>query len=399
MLYSAAVFGLGKYQQSGILELKKKNFYIIGFDENKDPFSKNDVDKFFKVSFLDYKKVENICKKNNIKYLFAFSTDAPLKLISILNKKLDLNGYTEECVNLVSDKIKLRNFFIEKMNLVKPNFFRLDNLKDFPRKKIYKSKTPFVCKPNIGSGSRGVFMFENHKNFLKLFKLNQSFYKDKMILIEKFIEGTEYAVEGWIYKKKFIYGCLSKKSRSKPPYLLDTSLIINIDNKKIKKKIENFFKVFIKKSKIDNVPIHFEFLLNNNSIVPIDIAVRGAGFGVYSNILSKIMGQSTNDILIKLIMNKKIHFNKPSKKTFFLSFLYSKKNGYLKGIKNYQKLVSLKSFLEVKLYKKINSKILSLKNGNDRIGHFLLEGSKKIINNDISLSEKFIKAEVKDERI
>ena len=41
MLYSAAVFGLGKYQKSGILELKKKNFYIIGFDENKDPFSKN----------------------------------------------------------------------------------------------------------------------------------------------------------------------------------------------------------------------------------------------------------------------------------------------------------------------------------------------------------------------
>ena len=78
MLYSAAVFGLGKYQKSGILELKKKNFYIIGFDENKDPFSKNDVDKFFNVSFLDYKHVENICKKNSIKYLFAFSTDAPL---------------------------------------------------------------------------------------------------------------------------------------------------------------------------------------------------------------------------------------------------------------------------------------------------------------------------------
>ena len=26
MLYSAAVFGLGKYQKSGILELKKKKF-------------------------------------------------------------------------------------------------------------------------------------------------------------------------------------------------------------------------------------------------------------------------------------------------------------------------------------------------------------------------------------
>ena len=30
-----------------------------------------------------------------------------------------------------------------------------------------------------------------------------------MILIEKFINGTEYAVEGWIYKSLFI--CLSKE--------------------------------------------------------------------------------------------------------------------------------------------------------------------------------------------
>ena len=69
---------------------------------------------------------------------------------------------------------------------------------------------------------------------------------------------------------------------------MDTSLIINFEDIKIKKKIENFFRVFIKKSKINNVPIHFEFLINNNDIVPIDIAIRGAGFGVYSNILSKI---------------------------------------------------------------------------------------------------------------
>ena len=78
----------------------------------------------------------------------------------------------------------------------------------------------------------------------------------------------------------------------------------------------------VKKSKINNVPIHFEFLLSNQNIIPIDIAVRGAGFDVYSGILSKIMEQSTNDIQIKLIMNKDIHFNKPNKKVFFLTLLY-----------------------------------------------------------------------------
>ena len=399
MTANVAVFGLGKYQKSGIIELHKKNFYIIGFDENKNPSSKSEVHKFFKVSFLDYKRIMNICKKYNVKYLFAFSTDAPLNLIALLNKKLKLNGYTEDCVKLVNDKIKLRNFFEKKMNLSRPSFFYSKNFKNLPLKKINNFKNPFVCKPSTGSGSRGVFMFKNKSQLLNLYKINQSFYKDKMILVEKFINGIEYAVEGWIYKKKFIYGCLSKKNRTKPPYLLDTSLIINFDNQKIKKKIENFFKIFIKKSKINNVPIHFEFLLSNQNIIPIDIAVRGAGFNVYSSILSKIMDQSTDDIHINLIMNRDIHFNKPNKKVFFLSFLYSKKNGYLKGVKNYPKLLSLKSFSEIKLYKKINSKISSLKNGSDRIGHFILEGHKKTIYKDIIFSKKFIKTEVMNEKI
>ena len=123
MTANVAVFGLGKYQKSGILELRKKILYI-GFDESKNPFSKKDVNKFFNVSFSNYKRIEKFCKKNNVRYLFAFSTDAPLNLIAFLNKKLNLSGYKEDCIELVNDKIKLRNFF-QKMNLSKPSFFIL----------------------------------------------------------------------------------------------------------------------------------------------------------------------------------------------------------------------------------------------------------------------------------
>jgi len=51
MLNSVAVFGLGEYQQKGVLELKKRGFYIVGFDEKKNPFLKNSVNKFYNISF------------------------------------------------------------------------------------------------------------------------------------------------------------------------------------------------------------------------------------------------------------------------------------------------------------------------------------------------------------
>ena len=76
---------------------------------------------------------------------------------------------------------------------------------------------------------------------------------------------------------------------------------------------------------MNNLPIHFEFLIRNNRIVPIDFAIRGAGFSVYSRILSKIMQQSTNNILVNLIMNLDIKFNKPNDRIFFLFFIFKQR--------------------------------------------------------------------------
>ena len=283
------------------------------------------------------------------------------------------------------------------MKKYKPKFNYFQNFDKISKKKFDKFKKPIVCKPNIGSGSKGVFFANDYLNFLKLFKENKSFYKNKKILIENFIQGTEYAIEGWIYNNKFILGCLSKKKRSNLPYLLDVSLIINYKNSNIISQVNKFFSKFIKKSNMNNLPVHFEFLIRNNRIVPIDFAIRGAGFGVYSEILSKIMQQSTNKILVNLIMNLDIEFNKPNDKTFFLRFLFSNKKGIFKGITNISKLKKLSSFRELQFYKKKNSKVSILKNGHDRIGHIILESSSKNLYKDVVKSDNLIKTKIENE--
>lgn len=399
MFNAVAVFGLGRYQQNGINELKNKGFRIIGFDEKKNPYSINSVDKLYKIPFSNIKKIQNICAKNNVKHLFAFNTDAPLKLISILNKRLKLYGYKERNIELISDKIELRKFFKFKMNLHSPKYFHFNNFNEIQKKKIKKLNFPIVCKPNVGSGSRGVFLAYSYDDLSKLFKVNKKFYKTNKILLEQFINNEEYAVEGWAHKKKFFFGCLSKKTRSKPPYLLDTDLIINYQNIEIKKKVTSFLNIFLKKNNINNVPIHFEFFEHNKKIIPIDISLRGAGFGVYSNILSKIMNQSTDNILINLLMNKKIMFNNPNQIIFYLNFFYSKREGFFNGIKNQKKLLNLDSFLEFELYKKINSKVFFLKNGSNRLGHCLLGANNKKIYKDIKFVKNFVKTKVSNERI
>ena len=69
------------------------------------------------------------------------------------------------------------------------------------------------------------------------------------------------------------------------------------------------------------------------------------------------------------------------------------------GKKNQKKLLNLDSFLEFKLYKKTNSKVFSLKNGTNRLGHCLLSSNKKKIYEDIKFVKSFVKTKVSNERI
>ena len=96
-------------------------------------------------------------------------------------------------------------------------------------------------------------------------------------------------------------------------------------------------------------------------------------------------------------MNKKIVFNKPNKKIFFLNFFSTENEGLFKGIKNIKKLTSLNTFSELDLYKKKNSKVFPLKKGGDRIGHVLLEGYLKSIIKDIDFVKNNVEAKVINE--
>jgi len=189
-----AVFGLGTFQKSGLQELKKLKYKIIGFDENKRPVNKNLVDKFYNISFKNKNKILNICKKYNVICLFAFSTDAPLNIISYINKKLKLSGYKERDIILVKNKNNFRNFLKEKLKINTPKFLLLKNLTIETIKK--NMALQIVCKSDEGSGSRGVFFCKNLNLLKYLFEKKKKFYKKKKILVEQFIPGIKYAVDG-----------------------------------------------------------------------------------------------------------------------------------------------------------------------------------------------------------
>ena len=137
--------------------------------------------------------------------------------------------------------------------------------------------------------------------------------------------------------KKFILVRSQKKKRSKPPKLFDLSLIINYQSPILLKAIKKYLLKLSKILRLLNIVFHLEFKFYKKKIYLIDCSVRGAGYSVYSEILSKIIKQNTDQILIDMFFNKPVKINKPSKEIFFLKFIYLKNLEKLK-----KKIISAK---------------------------------------------------------
>lgn len=375
---NVAVIGLGYHQLQAIKTLKK-NFNLYGFDQDINAAGKQYVKKFFNLDIKDNFKIYKICKKYKIKKALSFNTEASLNTVFFINKKL---GNKNNNIDLIQNKFKLRNL-LKKNFLATPNYSSYKTSYD-----VNKIGFPLVSKPFYGAGSRGVFLARNKIEFKKLLNENKSFYKDKKILIEQYIPGTEYAVEGWIDNKKEIYiGAISKKNRSKPPKLFDISLIINYQNSALLKAIKNYLIVLSKILRLFNTVFHLEFKFYKNRIYLIDCSVRGAGYSVYSEILSKIIKQNTDQILIDMFFNKPVKINKSSREIFFLKFIYLKNLEKLKKI-NKQKVEKLKTFCKIKFYRGINK---NSKNRNVRFGHILLSSfDRNLLNKEIKVLNNLI---------
>jgi len=349
----AAVFGTGPEQANGIKNLKKY-FIVYGFEDNKKIFDQKRVDISVNIRLRNKKKILEYLKKKKINFLFSFCSERTLPILSYLYLKLNKENNYAKLIKRSLNKYSLRKVFLKK-GIPTPKFSILENQKQIKIKKI--------IKPFTGSGSKGIVAI-NKNNFSKL-KIKNF----KNCLIEDYIDGDIYAIDGYCVKKLFFGLSLSKKLRDINSPLVDKKIIFNHQNKNLLNKANILGQKCCAALDVENVPIHLEFIRSKEGILyPIDFAIRGAGACLFNFCLSELISKDASDCQIKLQMNKSIQLNVKRKVFFYIYFLTAKKKSFMKRIDlSFFRKINLKH----KIYynKKIGEKISSPMSTHDRAGH------------------------------
>ncbi|KTD13416.1 phosphoribosylglycinamide synthetase ATP-grasp (A) domain protein [Legionella gratiana] len=145
---------------------------------------------------------------------------------------------------------------------------------------------PAICKPIDAAGSVHVKKVENIKELLqaanRILKGNDVLWGHKLsnsLLLEEYIDGKEYSLEGVVQDAAVIHFSITEKFVSDQSEFIEIGHIVNVPMEPaLHTKIQNYIAQVIKILGADNCPFHAEVRLRNDGEpVLMEIAARLAG--------------------------------------------------------------------------------------------------------------------------
>ena len=295
------VFGVGPLQESIIKRAKLMGLYTVGIDPVATATCRDAVDAFEVVGGQDYEGTCAVVEKYGIDAIVTAATDKPLVMMARIAEKYGFSFYSVETAQWSTDKFQMKQRFLEggvpcaKGSLVKS----VEETADM----VY----PVIVKPRDNSGSRGVKLSRSKEELAA--SMSEAFEVSKLdtILVEEFIEGPEYSIEGLHYDGKAEVIQFTEKKTTEFPYNVELGhkQPANLTDEQ-KNTIREIVSKIGKALKFENCPSHTELKINERGIFVIETSPRLGGDYITSTLVPLSTGISMEDQLLHIALGEKV---------------------------------------------------------------------------------------------
>ena len=163
---------------NSLIKILKKNFYIVGVDNQPYGNAPNICDEFYLSPKGDDTKFLTFLKKigKKIDFIFLFVDEE----ILLINRNINKLGNIRK--KIILSESKTLEICLNKLKFHK---FCIENQFNTPQLMFNKN---MIAKPIYGRGSKNIYRVNTYDDF-KIFK------KKKNYLVQKYISGKEYTVD------------------------------------------------------------------------------------------------------------------------------------------------------------------------------------------------------------
>lgn len=295
------VFGCGELQKSIIERAHGMGLFVVGIDPCLDAYCKDDVDAFEVVDGQDYDGTCAVVERQRIDAIVTAATDKPLVMMARIAEKYGFPFYSVETAQWSTDKFQMKQRFIEggipcaKGRLVR----RVEETADM--------EYPVIVKPRDNSGSRGVKLCITKAELASSMEEALEFSKLDSVLVEEFIEGQEYSIEGLHYDNNSEVIQFTEKKTTEFPYNVELGhkQPANLTDRQKEDICEIICKIG-KALKFENCPSHTELKVNERGIYVIETSPRLGGDYITSTLVPLSTGINMEDQLLNIALGERV---------------------------------------------------------------------------------------------
>jgi biotin carboxylase len=234
--------------------------------------------------------------------------DSGVELAALLSERLGLPGNPAHAVRRVRDKLAFRRLLQEREFLC-PEFHHLPTGAD-ARKPVPDLKFPVVVKARRLSGSRGVIRADDSEALVRAVNRVRAIQsradrdaQELGLIIEDFIPGREYALEGTLERGELTTLALfDKPDPLDGPYFEETlyvtpSRLPGALQERIHHEVARACGV----AGLATGPVHAEVRVNEHGIWLLEIAARSIG-GLCARVLTHSLGMSLEELILRQVV-------------------------------------------------------------------------------------------------
>ncbi|HEX6319780.1 MAG TPA: ATP-grasp domain-containing protein [Burkholderiales bacterium] len=238
--------------------------------------------------------------------------DSGVELAAVLAERLGLPGNPAQAVRRVRDKLAFRRLLHEEQFRC-PGFRHLPSGED-PRKLLAELKFPAVVKARRLSASRGVIRADDPQTLLRAVNWVRAIQaradRDAEALglvIEDFIPGREYALEGSLRRGKLTTVALfDKPDPLDGPYFEETLYVTPSRlPQALQEGIHQEVARACRAAGLVTGPVHAEVRVNDQGIWLLEVAPRSIG-GLCGRVLVHLLGMSLEELILRQAVDESL---------------------------------------------------------------------------------------------
>lgn len=212
-----AIIGAGYLQKPLVKKANNLGIETHVFAWREGCVADDIADFYYPISIINREEILDVCANVQIDGIVSIASDIAMPTVNFIADRLHLVGNSIEATERSTNKFNMRSA-LNKAGIRSPKF-ELFSEADFTGAEGFEF--PLIVKPVDRSGSRGVTKVNSIDQVNQAIKKALSHSLNGQCIVEEYILGKEYSVEGISFKGQHHILAITEKGTTGPPSFVE----------------------------------------------------------------------------------------------------------------------------------------------------------------------------------